>query len=95
MFKRKIEYVDPRLDSSIDEAIDSLKRMDRGTEEYARMNENLVKLLTLKQNAMPKRLSQDTILLVSANLAGIIAILSAENTRVVASKAIGFVLKAR
>jgi hypothetical protein len=44
---------------------------------------------------MPKRLSHDTLLLVSANLAGIIAILSAENTRVVASKAIGFVLKAR
>jgi hypothetical protein len=95
MFKRHTEYVDPRLDSSIDEVIDSMKTMDRGTKEYAQMNESLVKLLTLKQSTMPKRLSHDTLLLVSANLAGIIAILSAENTRVVASKAIGFVLKAR
>jgi hypothetical protein len=44
---------------------------------------------------MPKRASNGEKLVVAANLAGIVAILASENTRVVASKAIGFVLKAR
>lgn len=95
MFKRNIEYVDPRLDSAIDTAITRMEEMDNDSPQYAQANELLVKLLALKQNAMPKRASNGEKLVVAANLAGIVAILASENTRVIASKAIGFVLKAR
>jgi hypothetical protein len=95
MFKRNTEYVDPRLDSAIDNVITRMEGLDNDSPQYAPLNEHLVKLLTLKQNTMPKRASNGEKLVVAANLAGIVAILASENTRVVASKAIGFVLKAR
>ena len=95
MFNQRTQFVDERLDTAIDTQIEAMQGIDQSTETYAKMNENLVKLLTLKQNTMPKRMSRDTVLLVAANLTGIVAILAAENTRVVASKALGLVLKAR
>jgi hypothetical protein len=95
MFKRNVEYVDPRLDYAISAVMDRLEKMDNDNPQYASMNEQLVKLLALKQNTMPKRASNGEKLVVAANLAGIVAILASENTRVIASKAIGFVLKAR
>lgn len=95
MFKRNIEYVDPRLDSAIDSVVARLEKLDIDSPQYGPLNEQLVKLLALKQNTMPKRASNGEKLVVAANLAGIVAILASENTRVIASKAIGFVLKAR
>ena len=95
MFKRNIEYVDPRLDYAISAVMNRLEKMDNDNPQYASMNEQLVKLLALKQSTMPKRASNGEKLVVAANLAGIVAILASENTRVIASKAIGFVLKAR
>jgi hypothetical protein len=53
--------------------------------------------LTLKQEAFDdrRRISSDTLALIAANIGGIVLILGYERVNVIASKAIGFVMRSR
>lgn len=90
----------------LDEAIDhTLTLMNNKPEpgEYTTLVDHLTKLiknketlLKLKQEAVSKnRVSKDTLAIIAGNLAGIVLILGHERAHVVASKALGFVMKAR
>lgn len=94
MLRRKDPESTP-LQGVIDRLCFQMMEMDESTDEYAKMVERLVKLQKAKEIDIPKRISPDTLLLVAGNLVGIIAILSYENTRVITSRAIAFVLKLR
>ena len=85
--------------SGVDKAIDSiLLRMeneDHDSEEFLKLTALMTKLAQLKAQNAPARVSPDTVLLVLGNLAGIVLILHYEKVNVVASKALGFVMRAR
>lgn len=92
MFRRK-EPENAALDEVISALMQDMLLVDTGTKEYATLLGHLVALNKLREINAPKPISRDTMLVVAGNLAGIVLILSYENTRVITSKAIGFVLK--
>lgn len=93
VFKKKTEAT--ALDKAIDTALFELSSLRIETPEYATAADQLSKLYKLQEISSPKRISPDTLALIGANLAGIILILSYEQTHVVASKALNFVSKTR
>lgn len=83
------------LDAVIEEALAQLSGINVETEEYARKVDQIAKLMKLKEQNAPKRVSPDTLAIVAGNLAGIVLILGYERAHVVTSKALGFVMKTR
>lgn len=83
------------LDREIDDVISGLRDLDEGTEEYEIVLENLEKLHKIKNLEKSNKISPDTIAVVVGNLVGILVILNYERTEIVASKALGFVLRGR
>lgn len=83
------------LEVAVNRAIRSLNVYDAGTEEYREALEALVKLHKLKEDERPKPVSKDTMVIVGANLLGIIMIISHEHVHAVTSKAIGLLLRPR
>jgi len=68
---------------------------DAGSEEYREALDALVKLHKMKEDEKPKPVSKDTLVIVGANLLGILMIISHERVNVVTSKAIGVLLRPR
>lgn len=89
----------PRRKSSLDTVINGLlermTKVDVESDTYAKMIDQLAKLTKLKESYSPKPISRDTMLIVAGNLAGIIIIIGYERVHVIATKAIGFVIRAR
>lgn len=83
------------LDREIDHAYERLKNLDPADEEYAKIVTNLQKLNEMKQSKKAYGVSNETWVKIGANLLGIGMILHAEETKIVTSKAINFVLKGR
>jgi hypothetical protein len=83
------------LEVAVNRAIRSLNVYDAGSEEYREALDALVKLHKLKEDERPKPVSKDTMLIVGANLLGILMIISHERVNVVTSKAIGILLRPR
>ena len=83
------------LEVAVNRAIRSLNVYDAGSEEYREALDALVKLHKLKEDERPKPVSKDTMLIVGANLLGILMIISHERVNVVTSKAIGVLLRPR
>jgi hypothetical protein len=84
-----------RLDDAIDSLLVTMSAEPYESEDYGKMLKHLTELYKLKENSAPKRPSPDTVLLVAGNLAGIVIIIGYERANVIASKAIGFVLRLR
>lgn len=84
-----------KLAKAIDSLIDELDSVNGDSDEYTKMVENLVKLTKIASEKTKIKISPDTVLAVAGNLAGILLILNYERVNVVASKALGFVHKAR
>lgn len=80
------------LDDLIDTVTRELAGHEANTEEYTKTVEQLAKLYAI-QNDKKDRISKDTLLMVLANLLGIIVIVNQEHTHVVVSKALPFVGK--
>lgn len=91
MFWSKKPSEPAKLDKVIDELLDEMITTSGETEQYTAMTENLVKLSKVKAEGKPERLTPETLALVSGNLLGIMLIVGHERTRVLTSKAIGFV----
>lgn len=73
-----------------------MKDLPADSPEFASAMNHLKELHKMKDdNSRSRRVSADTLAIVVGNLAGIGMILSYEHSRVVASKALAFVLKAR
>lgn len=86
----------PGLQEAIDTALLKLKETTPGSEDYAEIVTQLDKLYKAKSYTKDEPLVKlDTVITVGANLLGIVAILSFEQARVVTSKALAMVLKAK
>lgn len=83
------------LEVAVNRAIRKLNVMETGSEEYEATLAALVKLHKMKEDEKPESVSKDTMLIVGANLVGILMIISHEHVNVVTSKAIGLLLRPR
>jgi hypothetical protein len=81
------------LEVAVNRAIRSLNVYEAGSEEYREALDALVKLHKMKEDEKPKPVSRDTMLIVGANLIGILMIIKHEHVNVVTSKAAGMVLR--
>lgn len=92
MFKKAI--TEPTLlDKAIDAVLEQMLELDASTKEYAMMADQLLKLQKLREDKTPSRVSPDTLATIVANLVGIAMILHYERVGVVASRAVGFIMK--
>lgn len=95
MFTPKKETTEYTLTGAIDDVLESMAGYDPTTEEYAELVVQLDKLYKMKVSDKPDRFSYDTVLTVAANILGIALILKHEQLNVIATKALGFVLKTK
>ena len=89
-FRKKSE-----LEKVIDSILGSMSKLEPDSDEYGKMASNLEKLLKAKSYEKSKVISPDTMLVVIANLIGIVLILKHEELDIITSKALGFVLRGR
>jgi len=85
----------PRLQTVIDALLTRMSEEDYDLEEYAKMLDQLTKLYKLKETESRERVSKDTLVLVTANLIGIVLILGYEKANVITTKALSFVTRLR
>lgn len=84
------------VDDAIEQVASEMKYEEPGTEKFAALAQQLDQLYKTKKNVVEKPLfSPDILLTVGGNLLGIGLILSYERVNVIATKALGFVLKNR
>lgn len=84
------------LDKEIDNVIEVMALVKPDSKEYTVMASNLDILLKAKAyDKSQAKVSKDTILTVAGSIAGILIIVAYEHAHIVASKAIGFVIKGR
>jgi hypothetical protein len=85
-----------KLDEEILAALEELDKHESTSEAYGVVVENIAKLYKLKSEERLKRPSLDTVLVVGANIFGILWLARYERDHVVNSKAaLGFVMKPR
>lgn len=94
MFK-KSQNEPTGLDLAIDRLHQQLTHYTGNSKEYADTVDQLAKLYKIRNDHGPDRISKDTLAIIAGNLSGILVILAYERAHVVASKALGFVMKTR
>ena len=94
MFKKPSE-IDAALDNLILTLLSELDTFGVSDEDFTSKKKSLIELMKLRESNKPKQLSPDALLAAGVNLAGILAILHHEQVNVIASKALGFVMKLR
>lgn len=88
--------IDTKLTAEINAALDKLEKItDKSSDEYGNLIDRIAKLHKLKTEERPRRINPDHALVAGTNLLGIVLILQHERLHVVASKALGFVIKSR
>ena len=78
------------LDEPITWALQHLRGMDPGSEEYTKALGQVEKLVKLRCEDRGEQLSLDTLVSVVGNLLGILTIVAYEQKHVMVSKALGF-----
>jgi hypothetical protein len=87
--------IESKLDEEIISALERLDRLEADSEEYGAVVERITKLHKLKTEERLKLPSLDTVLIVGANIFGILWLTRYERENVITSKALGFVMKPR
>lgn len=87
--------IEARLDKEIESALKELEIHEASSEEYGLVVERVAKLQKLKSEPRLKPPSMDTILIVVANIYGILRITRYERENVITSKAQSFIPKPR
>ena len=78
-----------KLEMAVDRALDKLSEQEVGSTEYSKTLDAVTKLHDMKVEDLPHPVSKDTVLLVSANLLGIMMIIRHEHVNVITSRAMG------
>ena len=93
MFTKKDNATLSLLDEEIQSTLEKMKDLENTDAKYATLLEQLSKLHKLKAEEKPKQVNPDTMLIVAANVVGILAILNYEHLHPLTSKALSFVAK--
>lgn len=88
MFKKS--EIDTKIDEEIIRMLAEIEGETKGSDDYAKMIDQLTKLHALREK---NRVSKETLATIAANVAGIVVILGHERAHVIASKAFGLVKK--
>jgi len=88
-FKKRVS----ELDEPIKRVLDEMKTYGPDSPEYPKLVAHLETLTRLKAEERRHRVSADTMAIVLGNLGGILIIVAYESRHVMASKAMGFLLK--
>lgn len=81
------------LDSLITRVVEDMEMYGPGSEEYNTLLSQYERLVRLKAENKPQRISRDTMLIVGGNIVGILIVVIYEHSHVVTSKAFGNILK--
>lgn len=87
-FKRS--EIDTLLEGEIEQLLVEMNKYEKSSQEYAAIAEQMTKLYELRNT---RKISNDTLAAIAANIAGIIVLMNHERTHVIASKALGLVRK--
>lgn len=88
--------IESKLDAEIISLLDKLESTQKDAVEYGKIVEQLSKLHELKTKEKSKQVSPDTLLVVAANVFGILWLARYERENVIKSRsALGFVMKPR
>jgi len=91
IFKKK-----PNVEKEIISVLEAMKKIDKDSEEYAKMAKNLETLCSANEKNSKNVISIIGPIVAGVfSLAGIIMIIYGEETRIITSKALGFVVKGR
>lgn len=82
------------LDEPIEKVLKEMKEYGPDAPEYPKLVAHLERLIRLKQEEKSK-VSPDTMAIVIGNLVGILIIVSYEQSHVMVSKGVGFILRPR
>lgn len=91
---------DPNVDYAVNQVLLNMELSQPGTDEYTTMVDNVTKLMKAKtdaQNAQPEswiRTNSGTLLLIGANLAGILLVMHHEKLDIFTTKAFGLIPRA-
>ena len=83
------------LEKTIDSLMEDMKNFKGNDDSYSRMVDQLDTLYKLKEIDNPKRVSRDTLAIVTGNIVGILLIVTHEHHNVVTSKALNLLHKLR
>lgn len=89
-FVSRTEY-----DRQIRRTLNEMETYNPQTDEYGYLLERVQKLSKMREEFRPDRIDPNTVLTIAANIVGIVVIVRHEEFNVVASKALGFVIKPR
>lgn len=81
------------LNDQIDDTHAQLDREEVGTPKHDQLMTVLERLYKIKKDTTSDRVDASTKATIAANLAGIVLIMSHEQTRVISTKALGFIIK--
>lgn len=84
-----------KLDEVVDRILEEMSMYGPETEEYQKLMKQLNKVYKLKADVAKKRVSPDTVVLAVANLLGILIIVAWEERRIISSKAMSLLIKAK
>jgi hypothetical protein len=84
-----------KLNEEIDRVSTLLGEEQIGSEDYEKKLNALTKLWKIKADDKPDRISKDTLLIVGANILGILLVIRHEHVNVITSKAMSMVPKTR
>jgi hypothetical protein len=84
-----------QLETALDRAFETLSQKAVATDEYTRTLEAVTELHKMKEAEKPSSVSPDTMLLVGANLVGILLIIRHEHVNVITSRAMSTLIKPR
>lgn len=87
--------IESKLDQEIISALETLENQEATSDEYGVVVDRIAKLHKLKSEERLKLPSMDTVLVVGANVFGILWITRYEREHVISSKALGFVMRPR
>lgn len=83
------------LDGTINRVIEQMARQMPDSEEYSKLLTSLERLITLRNEEPRNRISMDTLVIVTANILGILIIVGYEQGHVVASRGLGLLLRTK
>lgn len=89
----KPSQTESMFDAEIQATLVKMKDLEKTDEKYAKLLDHVTKLHKLKAEEKPKQVNPDTMVIVAANVVGILMILNHERLHPITSKALNFVAK--
>lgn len=94
-FDREIPKYQRMIEDDLEHILVLLPITQPETDEYAKLLGHAERLHEMLDKPKPTPVSRDTLATIAANLAGILLIIRHEDVNVIASKALGFVIRTR